>query len=382
MEEIIQDERGGRPSASGMERLALCPGSWAAERGLPETTSEWAAEGTLLHSVLAGEITDEGLTDDQRWVVDRCRSIEANIIEAVAIDCTYVEREVRLAVSDGEGVVFSGKPDVVYTDGNGRALVLDYKTGRGAVPPAERNYQMRALAVLVAEKHGADDVFVALVHPRYSNDEGEVFTLARYGHGDIVLADDELLGIVSNASAVNAPRVPGESQCRYCKAKAQCPEATGQAIAIVPPSITVGMKPKDVALALPLIPADELADLYDRCKLATMVADAVIDQAKARIEGGEEIPGLELKPGAVERKIDDPQKAFDALGDTLTAESFIACCTVSVPKLQNAIGDALCLKGETSKKAAIQGLLGDVIELKPKAASLARATSTSVKVAA
>ena len=33
--EIIEDERQGLPSASGMQRLFLCPGSWNAERKCP-----------------------------------------------------------------------------------------------------------------------------------------------------------------------------------------------------------------------------------------------------------------------------------------------------------------------------------------------------------
>ncbi len=48
--EIIEDERQGLPSASGMQRLFLCPGSWNAERKCPvDEESDDAALGTMLH---------------------------------------------------------------------------------------------------------------------------------------------------------------------------------------------------------------------------------------------------------------------------------------------------------------------------------------------
>ena len=49
---LSTDVREGRPSASGFERLVLCPGSWLAERAcrVEEPESEAAAMGTRLHS--------------------------------------------------------------------------------------------------------------------------------------------------------------------------------------------------------------------------------------------------------------------------------------------------------------------------------------------
>ena len=48
-----EDVRGGKPSASGMQRLALCPGSWQAEAKCPPSEdSPDANMGTRLHKCM------------------------------------------------------------------------------------------------------------------------------------------------------------------------------------------------------------------------------------------------------------------------------------------------------------------------------------------
>ena len=61
----MSDERNSKPSASSMERYALCPGSWAAEQGIPDQTSEDATTGNRIHAWLAGETVEPPLTADE-----------------------------------------------------------------------------------------------------------------------------------------------------------------------------------------------------------------------------------------------------------------------------------------------------------------------------
>ena len=70
----MSDERNGLPSASSMERYQLCPGSYMAERGLPEATSEDAEAGNRIHAVLAGETVTPPLTDDEERTMESCRN--------------------------------------------------------------------------------------------------------------------------------------------------------------------------------------------------------------------------------------------------------------------------------------------------------------------
>ena len=57
------DIRGGWPSASAIENLSLCPGSFTAQKDIAEEQMSFdAAKGTRIHSYLEGEeiILDEG----------------------------------------------------------------------------------------------------------------------------------------------------------------------------------------------------------------------------------------------------------------------------------------------------------------------------------
>jgi hypothetical protein len=51
----MSDERRGMPSASGLEQIALCPGSFVAQQGIEDIAGEAAARGTRIHAYLEGQ---------------------------------------------------------------------------------------------------------------------------------------------------------------------------------------------------------------------------------------------------------------------------------------------------------------------------------------
>lgn len=136
---MIRDERQGLPSASGMQRLFLCPGSWNAERKCPiDEESEDAAMGTILHAHMEQGTMPEDPEDAE--AVAWCREMEKALCEkhlGMKENWTDVQtvREVRLFERDR---LFSGKPDMVAV-WDRKALVVDYKFGRIPVSPAECN---------------------------------------------------------------------------------------------------------------------------------------------------------------------------------------------------------------------------------------------------
>ncbi len=312
------DVRGGLPSASGVERLVLCPGSWLAEMACPkEETSEAAAMGTRLHAHLeAGSMPEDA---EEAEAVEWCREMEA----ALALEHTgavnVVMREQRLW--DGCHR-FSGQPDVVY--GYERcALVLDYKFGREEVVSAEQNSQLYALALLVFDNYeGFDEVRCGILQPYVCR---QVPKVARFTREDVVQLRRWLYGKLDAALAPGAELCPGERQCKYCRAAASCP--------------ALGLQVQRAAgLDLTRWEVWSLEDrrrAWDAARMAKKYVDAIERKVRADLEAGVEIPGLELGAGKASFTIADAGGAFAELAALLevTGEEYTRCCSVSITKL-------------------------------------------------
>ena len=341
----MSDEREGRPSASGMERLALCPGSWNASKGIEKTSSEHAVRGNRIHSLIAGEDV-ENHTAEETDIANQCERLAGIIVlqhmARPMEDCTEVWRESRIWTRSGNEPLWSGKPDLVVIYGK-RAVIIDFKTGRGEVEHAANNKQIRALAVLIdgCFVGKLDSILVAIVQPLAS----QSMSLCDYTKADIELARTEIENTVRNAMKPDAKRVAGEAQCRYCPAKARCPEA-GEVlteVANVQPIVT-------------MLSSSELGDLLSKCKQAEDVVDALREEAKNRLEEGVAVEGWELKAGATRETITNPEAVFFRFSEKGgNIEQFMATITVNKAKLSDAY------KGVTGTKGKELEVLLDIL---------------------
>lgn len=282
----MTDERENLPSASGMERIALCPGSWSLEQQCPvPPEGEDAASGTRIHEFLAGNNVE--LSEDESLTARLC----AEVAEPLLAGASSIVRETRLWCSDGYKKRFSGKPDVIAF-GDREATVIDYKTGRGEVADSPHNLQLRALAVLV--KHNWPDlekVRVAIVQPWASRRP----IVTEYDADALDEADHQIGNIVADAMADNAPLRPGVQQCQYCRAKTICP-ALARALDVAP---GITLKKEGVAAAAGEMAAEQLGALVaNRVPLARMLCDALEHEAFERlVRDPESVPGLTLDIG-------------------------------------------------------------------------------------
>lgn len=313
-------ERGGKPSASGMERLCLCPGSWRAEQLCPaEAESADAAAGTRLHQHMEKGTVPEDATEAE--AVEWCRRMERELAaEFLGEEDDPFDRESRLWAKDGS---FSGQPDVVYLL-RGRAVIIDYKFGRGEVASAPGNLQLAALAVLVGQAYPVDEVYAAILQPFVSRGRPSV---VRYSREDLQAAEAYLSNAFAKAQEPDAPLRPGVRQCKYCRANATCPAALREAL---------GCQAVErwEALAAPA-----RAELWRRAQLARKLADAIERRVKEDLKDGAELPGLELAPGRSTFTVTDAQAAFGILSEQLgiTAEEFTACCKVGISALDKLV---------------------------------------------
>ena len=352
----MSDERQNKPSASSMERYQLCPGSWNAERGIAEETSHDAEMGNRIHAVLAGETVTPPLTDDEERTMEACRSQAQAILDTILPHRDEVHLERRY----WWGKEWSGKPDVVAIDCIfAEGLIIDYKTGRGDVASAEGNMQLRALAVLAANAHSLERVTVAIVQPL----AGEV-SVCLYSAGDLSVARKEILRVIDAIQKPGAPRNPSSKACKYCKAKATCPEAL--ALAESAP-LAVSRDGRELVIS-----PDRIAEFLGHVPAIEAVVEAVKAKAKRMLEAGETVPGWTLKPGAERETITDPTTVYNrAAAAGVNSEAFMACVSVTKGKLKDAVKAATGEKGK-SLDARMETILAGCTETRAAAPSLAK----------
>ena len=354
----MSDERLGLPSASSMERYLLCPGSYAAERGLPETTSDDAEAGNRIHAVLAGETVTPPLSDDEERTMEACRTQAEQLIAELVPGNDAIHRERRLWF----GNQWSGKPDLVAVDCVfADALVIDYKTGRGEVATADGNMQLRALAVLGAEEYKLSLVAVAIVQPLAGPP-----SVCIYSAGDLKKARKEVLGIIDAIHKPDAPRIPSPKACQYCKAKGteRCPES----IAVVESlPMEVSRDGREIVLT-----PERLAELLEKLPMVEKVIDAIRGKARRMLEAGETVPGWTLKPGSERETIADPTTVYNrASAAGVNSEAFMACVSITKTKLKDAVKSATGDKGK-ALDARLDSILAGCTEEKQAAPSLAK----------
>lgn len=319
-----QDERQGLPSASGMQRLYLCPGSWQAEKKCPvDDETEDAAKGTILHKCMEEGTTPEDPTDAE--AVAWCRDMEDLLQQKYLGENAERIREIRLFDKDS---TFSGKPDLIALKGK-KALVIDYKFGRIPVSPAESNLQLSALAVLAMDKYDADDVYVCILQPFASRQDPAV---CRYVHKSVDRARAFFRACIAQARNENAPLKPSEKACRYCRAQSSCP-----AVKLALVNVTSG----DLTACWEQWTPEKRREAYDLAKLAKKWAASVESKVKEDLKAEVEIPGLKLTPGKKTFAVTDPAEAFRILNglypDAITADAYSACCKVGISDLDKLV---------------------------------------------
>lgn len=355
--DFLDDPRRGKPSASGMYRLCKCPGSWRLEQACPPSEeSAEAAEGTLLHAHMEhGTLPEDA---EQAELVSWCREKEAELVRSVfgkEPDAVDAAREERMWANEG---AFSGQADVVYLAGE-KALVIDYKFGRGEVEPAEANVQLGALAVLVWQRGGVSEVYASILQPRVSRKP----ELVRYGADELARTEVCLTYALAKAELDGACLCPGGLQCKYCRAMAVCPAQLELARQVTAADF-LAVKGWEVW------DAKQKRRAYDVAKLAEKWAASVQRKVEADLAAGVPVEGLELGAGRTSFTVRDAQGAFSLLSEGLgiSGKDFAGCCKVGITELDKLVHARLKERGvcATVKESRewLRRELADVAECK------------------
>lgn len=390
------DPRHGVPSCSSFERLAACPRSFTLSIGQPDTRSADAESGTRIHKWLETQEAPEweALNAAEQETAERCYEQREAIVRdwcAAGGGPVTVVRERRLGMTLLGNVVdvtpeskarfvFTGQADLTLVEDIGRALVIDYKTGRGDAPVAKDNPQLRGLAALVARRHKCTQVTVAIVQPWAGPPSVAVFDFSA-----IEKAVAWSVGLSKQAVEGEGLAPVAGDWCQYCAAKSVCP-AIREAATSAPDALSVETLPADpdvaksalVARAVEL-PADELARLLKGRRLVQWYLNAIEAAARIRLGNGESIPGFALKETRGKRDLSDAQQAFGKLAPLgITAADMLAACTASLPRLETAVRKRSGIKPGTEShkipkfnlttkdaKAATEQALGELIVRRP-----------------
>lgn len=357
-------------SGSNIFRRRLCLGSHNAETGLADNFGPAADEGTLLHPFASNrKLKRDHLTPSQQnllWVADRSTEKLIGTAEHVfgadsAARAEWIEERLDVIGPDGEKL-FDGQCDLAidFRDATLPGVVVeDFKMGYIDVTEAASNDQLASYALMFTDYTGTDRAIVGINQPRGT----ERLTVALYERPQLEAARRELAAILHAAEDRNAPRIPGESQCRYCRAAAAltCEEFKRRFMPLALAPETRSIKTLD---------SDELGKFGILVKQAVRIAPAVMSEIALRAENGE-MPGWELVQNGETRTVTDIVSAYNVLRDYfenlggIDPKRFTACTKLSLTDLAEYFAE-LTGFSQGRAKAVLNDLLNPFIERKAK----------------
>ena len=280
-----------RLSASGANTWLNCPASPRICDDIPNDSSTYAEEGTNAHAqaeamLLGANQPHPNMADDVQPYVDLVTELAAGTTPLIEQQLEYSEW-----VSGGFGTA-----DAVIIN-NGMLTIVDLKFGKGVKVNANDNPQLRLYALAALQKwqwdYDIDRVKMVICQPRLDHISSEELTVTELlKWGEWVIERAQL------TTDPNAPAVPGEKQCRWCRARFTCRARAIEALTVAGSD---HLAPADIATVLPMLSS-----------VSSWVKD-IEAHAMSLLESGQEVAGYKLVEGRATRKLTD-----DAV-DTLRA---------------------------------------------------------------
>lgn len=304
---------------SSLKRIMLCPGSVTASLHAPiPEESEYAAEGTLLHSYCEDAMTKRPdnpilYVNEQDWTSER----KVLVIDALNYVLDIMDKhagEVTVGLEAKGTLTEWGLPEIygtmdVVIKSDSRIDVIDYKFGFGIQVFAENNPQCAAyLASQVPFDNGSRPLQKLYTHINQP-------TLNHYDDWEVPWEDLCSLILVDihealkEAKSVNPRYTPSMEACRWCNAKMFCDHR----------KVSVKEKAQMVAKAARNPANIRKEDWKKFLDAADDLQQAIKDvrlYAHSEIKSGRGFPGYKLVAGRSQRKFLD-----DAKGKALILEN-------------------------------------------------------------
>lgn len=320
-------------SASSAARWLECPPSARLEENFPDTTSEYAKEGTLAHEVAELKLRKFAIEPmTQRTYSAKLNKLKKNELWQAEMDehtDTYLDyiKGVMLSYKTKPYVMCEKRVDFsrYVPEGFGTAdclimagdtlHVIDLKYGKGVQVDAENNPQMLlyALGALEACKmlFAPKVVKLTIVQPRLNNiSEWEVPVDVLLKWADVVVAE-----VAKLAYEGKGDFKPG-SHCKFCRAKAQCKARAEACMELVPIAEAwqgAGGERATMKSVAGLYSKEELSEYLAKGKILKDWYEDISGHALALCLNGEDVPGFKAVEGRGSRAFTDLDEAFDVL---------------------------------------------------------------------
>lgn len=313
-----------RLSPSSAHRWMRCPGSVREEAKYPEDNSSPASiDGTHSHTLLEhcikqgliNPITCVGMDMEDhegKFRVDTDRAhrvkkvidyIQSRVAHFNGMCEVHAERKVspefRLQRPDMDGTL-----DVCIVAG--RILeIIDFKDGVSPVN-CENNEQMIIYALSVVSETGVtandvqpfDSVTMTIAQPKLEYKGLPYINSFTMSMDQLLNWVPEIAVAAAKTDQPEAPLVPGDTQCKWCKAKGNCSARTTQVMDTLGSTVEVIDVSEIMAKKEPAeLSPEKIREIVEAAPLIRQFLEAVEEEALKRMKAGQEVPGLKVVNG-------------------------------------------------------------------------------------
>ena len=311
-------------SPSKAHRWTVCPGSIREEAKYPDTSGPAAVDGTHSHTLLEKALTEnrdpsayvgQTLTDHEgEFTVDKDRANRVAMAyahvqhRAKELDALMVVAESRVNPANLLGRDdCSGTVDVQIHAGT-HVDIIDYKDGAGIVS-AKDNQQLElyALGVLADNPH-IQSVRMTIIQPKLAQRGMKAITSYDMMAVDLLARVEQYKTAAAATDNPDAPLVPGESQCKFCKAKGSCSALASNVMEALSMFQSIDIAQQAADKNPNELSDQQIREIVESAPLVRQLLEAVEAEALRRFEAGVTISGLKAVYGRGTRSWSLPEE--------------------------------------------------------------------------
>lgn len=299
-------------SASGSHRWILCPGSVKAEEKFPDIRSKYADEGVLAHEIAAAILNKEDISSFimSSEMQENIQIYTDYVLQLAPQEIWYPEIYIEKTVDFSHIVPYGfGTADAIIISNN-TLHIVDLKYGMGNNVTAYENTQLLLYAIgmyhNIKLKDSIDTIILHIVQPRTNNFDKWSLSIK-----EMSFFEGYFKAKAEEALRDNAPRIPNESACKWCKANSTCPALYKFAEEVIDQEDEID--------------DSKIKNIIENAELIKNFVNSVKNKVYEKLSSGLSFPGYKLVPGRNVRKIrtDSNNKIFELLGEKAYSKSLI-----------------------------------------------------------